>query len=44
MFDRDNAIEDVDDGDDSGTHLKEGASLGGRHAAANSGKERDCRL
>ena len=44
MFDRDNAIKDFDDGDDSGTHLKEGASLGGRHAAANSGKERDCRL
>ena len=44
MFDLDNAIEDIDNCDYiySGAHLKEGASLSGRHAA-NSGKERDLR-
>ena len=40
MFDGDY----IADGDDSRADLKEGASLGGRHAAANSGKERDWRL
>ena len=38
MFDLDNAIEDYDNSDYSGAHLKEGSSLSGRHAA-NSGKE-----